>query len=64
MTIQDMGKNLLATQKNNQTVRIQSKNALYVGQVSGLSNGILSLKTKNGAQKFNMQDVDNYKIMK
>ncbi|QBP18894.1 hypothetical protein [Acetilactobacillus jinshanensis] len=64
MTIQDMGKNLLATQKKNQTVRIQSKNALYVGQVTGLNDGVLSLNTKKGAKKFNMQDVDNYKIMK
>ena len=64
MTIQNMEKNLLATKANHQTVRIQSKNALYVGTVSNLKNDVLSFKTKNGAKQFKMQDVDNYKLIK
>lgn len=63
MSIQDMSKNLLATKNQQQTVRVQSHNTLTVGNVTGLSNGVLSLKTKNGVQKLNMTAVDNYKIM-
>ena len=64
MTIDKMEKNLANCQKNHQTVRIQSQNALYTGTVASINGNDLSLKTKNGNQKFNMQDVDNYKIMK
>ena len=64
MTIDKMAKNLADCQKSNQTVRIQSQNALYTGTVTGVDGNKISLKTKAGAKQFNLQDVDNYKIIK
>ena len=64
MTIKTMEKNLMQTGKKHQTVRVQSANRLYTGNVKNISGDTLDLQTKNGDQKFDMNQVDNYKIMK
>ena len=64
MTIKTMENNLMKTSQKHQTVRIQSANHLYTGTVKDIHHDLLNLQTKDGAQQFDMNKVDNYKIMK
>lgn len=64
MIMKDMEKNLLATGKNNQQVRVQYHNHLYVGTVESISSDVLKFKTSDGKKSMDMNRVMNYKLMK